>query len=109
MPSIEPSSEQLRQLVAAAGDERPIVMINLLRYRDRAEYPADAGADPCSGRDAYLRYAAGVAPILAEVGARMAWFGRVAQTVIGPEEEHWDDAILVEYPSRKAFLGMVAL
>jgi len=58
MPWIEPSSEQLQQLVAAASDESPIVMINLLRYRDRAEYPKGSDAPPCLGREAYQRYGA---------------------------------------------------
>jgi len=49
-----------------------------------------------------------VTPILAEVGAEVMWFGRVPQTVIGPDGVRWDDAILVRYPSRKAFLGMVS-
>lgn len=108
MASIEPSPEQLRTLVGAAADDGPIVMINLLRYRERAAYPPDAGAVPCSGREAYERYIAGVRPILAEVGARILWSGHVAQSVIGPADEAWDDAILVQYPSRTAFLGMVA-
>ena len=37
----------------------------------------------------------------------MLWMGAVRSTVVGPDDERWDDAILVEYPSRKAFLGMV--
>ena len=108
MPSIEPTSQQLQQLAAAADDRTPIAMINLLRYRDRAAYPSGADAAPCSGREAYQRYGAGVTPILAEAGGRILWFGSARQTVIGPEGEQWDDAILVQYPSRKAFLGMVS-
>ena len=108
MASVEPSHEQLQTLVAQAADDSPIVMINLLRYRDRAVYPPDMSADPCSGREAYQRYGAGVTPLLAEAGGRILWFGSAKQTVIGPEGEQWDDAILVQYPSRKAFLGMVS-
>jgi uncharacterized protein (DUF1330 family) len=108
MPSIEPSAEQLQRLVADATEESPIVMINLLRYRDRAEYPAGASADSCSGREAYQRYGASVMPLLAEAGGGIVWRGSVRQTVIGPDGEHWDDAILVQYPSRKAFLDMVS-
>lgn len=107
MPSIEPSPEQLQQLVAAASAESAIVMINLLRYRDRAEYPPGSNAEPCSGREAYQRYGAGVTPLLADAGGKILWMGSAKQTVIGPAGEGWDDAILVEYPSRKAFLSMV--
>jgi uncharacterized protein (DUF1330 family) len=107
MASIEPSHQQLQILVAAAADDAPIVMINLLRYRERAVYPPDAPAEPCTGREAYQRYGAGVTPLLAEAGGKVLWFGSAKQTVIGPEGEQWDDAILVQYPSRQAFLGMV--
>jgi uncharacterized protein (DUF1330 family) len=28
--------------------------------------------------------------------------------VIGPDSEQWDDAVLIEYPSREAFLEMLS-
>jgi uncharacterized protein (DUF1330 family) len=107
MPSIEPSPEQLQKFIAETPDETPIVMINLLRYRDRAEYPPASAAEPCSGREAYQRYGAGVTPMVAEVGGKILWLGNVKRTVIGPGGEEWDDAVLVQYPSRTAFLTMV--
>ena len=107
MPSIDPSPDQLRQLLADASDESPIVMINLLRYRDRAEYPKGSDAAPCSGREAYQRYGALVVPMLGEVGGQVLWRGGAKQMVIGPGSEEWDEAILVQYPSRRAFLTMV--
>ena len=97
MSSIEPSHDQLQKLVAAAKDDAPVVMINLLRYRERATYPPGIEAEACSGREAYQRYGMGVAPLLAEAGGRVLWFGSAKQTVIGPETEQWDDAILVQY------------
>ena len=108
MASIEPSPEQLQALVAAAADDTPIVMINLLRYRDRADYPCGTDAVPCSGREAYQRYGARVTPMVVEAGGKILWFGNVAQVVIGPDAERWDDAVLVQYPSRKAFITMVS-
>ena len=108
MGSVEPSAERIAAFAADADAGGPIVMINLLRYRDRAVYPRGSDVEPCSGREAYQRYAARVTPILAEVGGRIVWFGNVRHTVIAPDGERWDDAILVEYPSRAAFLGMVS-
>ena len=107
MPSIEPDADQLQALMAAADDPSAVVMINLLRFRDVAEYPAGFDAEPCSGREAYLRYGMHVLPMLTAVGGRILWRGEARLTVIGPEAERWDEAILVEYPSRKAFLTMV--
>jgi len=103
--AIHPSEPQL-QAFLAQPDDGPIVMINLLRWRDRAEYPDGAGETPCSGQEAYGRYSDAVAPLLAEVGGRPIWIGLARTTLIAPEGEAWDNAILVEYPSRKAFLDM---
>ncbi len=108
MGSVEPSAEALQAFVETPDDGGPVVMINLLRYRDRAVYAEGADAEPCSGREAYQRYAEGVLSRLASVGARPIWAGSVAATVIAPHGERWHDAILVEYPSRKAFLEMVS-
>jgi uncharacterized protein (DUF1330 family) len=107
--SVEPSPGRIQGFVAAEDDGAPLVMINLLRYRERARYPAGAGADPCSGREAYQRYAAVALQKVASVGGRIVWMGQVAASVIAPEGEEWDDAALVEYPSRKAFLAMIAM
>jgi len=84
-------------------------MINLLRYREQADYPEDFDAEPCSGREAYLRYSEVAARTIDEVGGSVLWAGQVAATVIGPEGETWDDAVLVTYPSRRAFLDMLGL
>ena len=108
MPSIEPSAQQLEEFLAAPADDAPIVMINLLRYRDRAQYPPGSTAEPCSGRDAYQRYGAEVLPMLAAVGGKILWLGNAKHTVIGPQAERWDDAVLVQYPSRNAFLTMIS-
>ena len=102
--TVEPSPERLQGFLAKLDDATPLVMINLLRYRERAQYPAGAGADPCSGREAYQRYAAVALQKVASVGGRIVWMGRVAASVIAPEGEEWHDAVLVEYPSRKAFV-----
>jgi len=107
--SVEPSPERLQAFLAEPAGDAPLVMINLLRYRERAQYPPGAGADPCSGREAYQRYAAVALQKVTSVGGRIVWMGRVAASVIAPEGEDWHDAVLVEYPSRKAFLAMLAL
>lgn len=108
MPSIDPTEEQMQRLVADAARPGAIVMINLLRYRERAGYADGFAASPCSGREAYQRYGAVAVGKVAAAGGRIAWMGGVAQAVIAPQGEAWDDALLVEYPSRAAFLAMIA-
>ena len=108
MGSIEPGPEGIQALVDGDDDGQPVVMINLLRYRVVADYPDDFPAEPCSGREAYQRYGQGVVPCLESVGGKMIWVGSVRATVIAPEDEQWDDAILIQYPNREAFVSMVA-
>ncbi len=108
MGYVEPNPRRLQAFLEAGGDAEPIVMINLLRYRERASYPEGFAAEPCSGREAYQRYGAVAVQRIASVGGRMLWMGQVQTTVIGPDAEQWDDALLIEYPSRKAFLEMVS-
>ena len=108
MGTVEPSAESLQAFLGGAEDDAPIVMINLLRYREQARYPDGFAAEPCSGREAYGRYGAVAVQRIASVGGRLLWMGSVQATVIGPDAEHWDDAVLAEYPSRKKFIEMVS-
>ena len=70
----------------------PILMLNLLRFA------------PDGGAEAYARYGAAAAPFLEKAGASIRYLGQVAGTFIGGED--WDEVILVEYPSKAAFLAM---
>jgi len=108
MRTVEPTSGRIQAFLAAGEDASPIVMINLLRYRAQAAYPEGFDAEPCSGREAYARYGAGASKCVAAAGGRVLWAGSVQAGVIAPDDEQWDDAILVEYPSRKAFARMVS-
>ena len=103
--TLDPSAEQISVLASATGTG-PIVMLNLLRFKDRAD-GIDA-ADGISGREAYERYGAGVGPHLAAAGGEILFMAECAAGVIGPEDEDWDVMVLVRYPSRQAFLGMIA-
>lgn len=109
MGTVEPTGEQLKELAAAEGrSDQPIVMINLLRFRGRAEYADGFEAEPCSGEEAYRRYSEGALAAMREVGGEPIWGANANQVVIGPTDERWDQAFLVRYPSRARFLEMVA-
>ena len=96
MTAIDPTAEQLSAL-AAADDDAPVVMINLLQF---------TGAE---GVASYERYMAAVQPHLERVGARAVSAGAARQVVIGDGERPWWDAIIVvEYPSIAAFFAMIA-
>jgi uncharacterized protein (DUF1330 family) len=106
--AVRASKAQLATFVKDSQlDDAPIVMLNLLKYREQAEYPKGFNAEPCSGKQAYERYSQGARGTLKEVGAQAIWKGSSKSTLIGPDGDYWDDVILVQYPSRKHFLKMV--
>ena len=89
--------------------DQPIQMLNLIRLKPRAEYPAghpDHGKD-LSGLDAYRAYGRTTAHIFARVGGRQVWVGRPQVMVTGPGSEAWDVAFIAEYPTSQAFIDMV--
>lgn len=89
--------------------DRPIAMINLLRFRDLAAYPADHPdrAEARTGAQAYAAYGRAAAQPFARSGGRQIWLGRPEQTLIGPADEAWDLAFIAAYPSGEAFLTML--
>ena len=103
--AIEPTPDQL-QALAASPETGPVVMINLLRFKDRAD--GVDGADGITGEEAYYqRYAVGVAPHLERVGGQILLAVAAQDSVIGPVDGEWDVVLAVQYPSRAAFLSMV--
>jgi uncharacterized protein (DUF1330 family) len=84
-------------------------MLNLVNFRDAAEYPAghklaDAGL---TGAQAYGKYGSETAPIIARLGASILWRGVFQTTLIGPQNENWDAVFIARYPTAHAFLEMV--
>ena len=108
MPSINPSREQLAHFAQHMPDETPILMLNLLRYRDAAAYPDDSGHAPCSGREAYKRYSRTALNKVQAVGGSVELLATAHVALIAPAEEQWDEVLLVRYPSKSAFLSMLA-
>ncbi len=91
--------------------EGPVVMLNLLRFAEVADYtdhPDLAPNEPISGRRAYAIYSEHTLPRLAEVGASVELVGEAAAALIGPADERWDTALLVRYPSVQAFREMTS-
>jgi uncharacterized protein (DUF1330 family) len=103
--AIHPTAEQIQALVDGPADS-PVVMLNLLKFADQA---AGGGDDAgMSGRESYGKYGDGVRALLEKTGGRILWQGRADSVVIGGDADDWDAVILVEYPSRKAFLEMTS-
>jgi uncharacterized protein (DUF1330 family) len=101
MMAIYPTPEQFQTLLAGPADQ-PVVMVNLLRFKPRADAP-DEGL---SGEDAYRRYADAMRRFVESKGGRFLWVGRVDSQVIDTGGEGFHMIGLVEYPSRQAFLAI---
>ena len=46
-------------------------------------------------------------PMIVTYGGRPIWMGNVTDALIAPQGEAWDDAVLVQSPSRRHFLDMI--
>ena len=105
---VDPSRENFDRFKALPRD-KPIHMLNLVRFRDKAEYPADhPQADKrLTGREAYAEYGRTSGRVFARVGGSVVWRGSMEVMVIGPADEYWDTAFIARYPSSSAFLDMV--
>ncbi|MBB1518659.1 DUF1330 domain-containing protein [Aquipseudomonas guryensis] len=108
MPSLNPSREQLAAFTEGMPADTPILMLNLLRYRELAEYPVDSQCQPCSGREAYRRYSRTALAKVQGVGGQVELLAAAQVALIAPQGEQWDELLLVRYPSKEAFLGMLA-
>ena len=108
---IDPTADQVRSL-RDRGREGPIVMVNLLKFRETADYPVDSGFPPCSGREAYARYQNAFTVTVGETSrAEVVYEGPVEQIFIGQagsDAADWDKVLIVRYPSRQHFLAMMA-
>jgi len=100
--TITPNAAQFREL-ASSPDDGPVVMLNLLKFKARAD--SDDGA---TGAQAYRSYGDAAVAMIEERGGSVIWAGRADQILIGDPDDDWDQVLLVQYPSRAAFLDMVS-
>ena len=82
-------------------------MLNLLKFKQRAEYE-DGRETALTGAQAYGLYGAAVGALIAELGGRIVFNGQANTLVIGDGDLQWDAVALVEYPSIDSFQAMIA-
>ena len=104
---LHPSVEQEQRFTAESGPGGPLVMVNLLKFRERALY-GDGSDGHLSGREAYQRYGAAVGKLIRQYGGRFVFAGDVTDLFIGDVEEMWDEIALAEYPDRASFMAMIS-
>ncbi len=86
------SNQDAFKALAGNPNEEPFVMLNLLKFKKEG------------GRESYFQYIKESGPYVEGVGAKVIYFGIPKELLQGTED--WDLLMLVQYPSRKAFLKM---
>ena len=103
---VAPTEEQMKGFLEP-GREGPIYMLNLLKFKETAEY-ADSRETDLSGAEAYAIYGQEVIQHLQKVGGAPMFSAGVERLMLGEVEELWDAAAIAMYPSRKAMLEMIS-
>lgn len=91
--AIEPSSEALEHF--RKGARGPFVLTQLLRFAE-------------GGREKYLEYSVAAQPILMRLGAQIVYAGECVEPLLAGEGQAFDGIVVVRYPSRDAYLSMLA-
>jgi hypothetical protein len=104
---LEPTQESGRQLLLREI-KGEVVMLNLLRFRDKADYSATPELEPekpISGAEAYDLYMEHTLPHLHESGGELEFVGEGGAFLIGPPDERWDAVLLVRHRSVQTFMS----
>jgi hypothetical protein len=109
-PYLEPTMESGRAFVqrAIVGE---VVMLNLLRLREMADYSASpelTPTAPITGAEAFRKYIDHTLPFLAQSGGELVFLGDGGNFLIGPQDERWDLAMLVRQRSADSFVAFAS-
>ena len=109
MAGVQTDIDALREATKLMPENSPFVMVNLLRYKDQADYGGRKDVSPCSGREAYYKgYSVPTFKIIRSLGGRVFYFGHIQIPVFAPKDEKWDDVLLVQYPAFSAVVALVS-
>ena len=98
------SAERINEMLEP-GPDGPICMVNLLKFKEHAEYEDGRDTD-LTGRQAYELYGRGVAALLPDYGGKIVFAGDVTFLMLGQVEELWDEIAIAQYPNRGALVEM---
>jgi len=104
---ISVTDESGRQFYQNYHGKGPVVMLNLLKFREKADYTGVETLKPAneiSGKDAYKLYMKYTKPEIESVGSKLLFYGSSNQFLIGPPSESWDAVLLIEHPSVEKFM-----
>jgi uncharacterized protein (DUF1330 family) len=91
MSPIKSNDEEFRRF-EKNSNQGPVVMLNLLKFKP-------------GGAADYVSYTKVAGRAVVDVGGKVLYMGKANELLNG--DEAWDYVILIQYPSRKAFLQMI--
>ncbi len=105
MNEVFPSNPQQIRKMQEAGPDGPIFMVNLLKFKDKAEYK-DGRETNLTGREAYMIYARAVTELLKKYEGKPIFASDVTFLALGQVEDLWDEVAIARYPNRAALWAM---
>jgi uncharacterized protein (DUF1330 family) len=102
--SLRPTEEQMKMFMEFP-DDKPIKMVNLLKFKNKAKYKDKRETD-LTGEEAYNIYSEEVINHLAKVGGKIIFWGKVKGLLLGEVEKLWDQVAIVQYPNKTAMITM---
>jgi uncharacterized protein (DUF1330 family) len=103
--AVMPNEDQIKEF-SEQGEDKPIYMVNLLKFKEKANYPDKRETD-LTGEEANAIYAEEVAAHLEKVGGKPLFGGEVERLMLGEVEDLWDKVAIAMYPSRRAMFQMI--
>ena len=102
---VMPTSQDRIEEMMKPGPDGPIFMVNLLKFKDKADY-ADGRETNLTGREAYMLYAKEVVKLITRFDGEAIFAADVSFLALGQVEELWDEVAIAKYPNRAALLKM---
>ncbi len=105
--ALDPTPEQIKTFLSQEKPDAPVFMLNLLKFKDKAEYK---DGEAISGRAAYGRYASAFGEMVRDSGAdcKTVFGGAANCFLIGQGDGEWDAVAIVKYPNAQTMFDMVS-
>ena len=104
---VMPTSPERIDEMMQPGPDGPIYMVNLLKFKDKAEYE-DGRQTDLTGYEAYQLYGRAVSKIIQDYGGEIQFAADVTFLALGQVEDLWDEVAIAKYPNRGALLAMAS-
>ena len=95
------------EALLAVDDGGPICMVNLLKFKEKAEYE-DGRKTTLSGAEAYQIYGAATGPLIKKLGGEIVFTSVLKGMVVGEVEDLWGVMAIAKYPTLQSFIDMVS-